>query len=169
MILVTNCDSHITTNEVSTSLDEIGWKHLFVAPKDIRSDGQKDNFVKVLKTVDNSITTVTIDKLMKSVNTFLMQNRDSKHSPTRQTAQKLLDEGIYCPNMRSFQFVGVRCYHGNDFQQSTEILVKNVWICMVRILDTKDLGMHNLHLVKYTFRISIVRILCSIRKWGNTR
>lgn len=61
MILVTNCDSHITTNEVSTSLDEIGWKHLFVAPKDIRSDGQKDNFVKVLKTVDNSITTVTID------------------------------------------------------------------------------------------------------------
>lgn len=156
MIVVANCDPHITTNEVSTSLDEIGWKHLFVAPKDIRSDGQKDN-------------SVTIDKLMKSVNTFLMQNRDSKHSPTRQTAQKLLDESIYCPNMRSFQFVGVRCYRGDDFQQSTEILVKNVWICMVRILDTKDLGMHNLHLVKYTFRISIVRILCSIRKWGNTR
>lgn len=98
-----------------------------------------------MKTAIDSIAALTFNRFERTVDTFLLQCRDIKHSVKNETPSKLLEARILRSNMRCLEFAEFTYHRGDELPPVMGILTESIGKSMVQILDTNESSTQNQH------------------------
>ena len=140
-IIVSDNRTPFTADVTQKWLKSIGCHSFFTAPRHPQSNGLAENLVKTLKTAIYAQAPQTLDQLWQSVDSFLMQYRNAKHSTTGKTPAFLL-HGRNMRTTANVDTIDVTFYRGNVSRPCRGLLLNSIDNRMFHIIDQEDGSLH---------------------------
>ena len=143
-VVVSDNGRHFTGDELQSWLRSLSCESIFTAPRHPCSNGLAENFVKSLKAAIFANSPTTEDELNQTIDTFLLQYRNSTHATTgKPPAEIFRGRNLRMPG--NLDSTSVTFFRGNNSTPCRGLLLAAIGNRMFDVLDLDDGSIHRRH------------------------
>lgn len=141
--IVSDNGTPFVAQSLQTWLRRIGCTPMQTAPRHPQSNGLAENFVRTLKTAIQSRNPTTFVELNKTIDTFLLQYRNTKHLTSGKIPAEVFRGRLL--RMNAMDTTAIQFFRGNEQRISEGLVLDRIGSRMFSILDCSDNTVHRRH------------------------